>query len=93
MSNTPQDIRDRAEAPFRNMEQRSSDDARARTEDMTMKQWGLISGILLVSWFIVLGTGSELRKIFPAWYDFISLASGLLMIVLSWYIVARKWIY
>jgi uncharacterized membrane protein YhdT len=54
-----------------------------------MKQWGLISVILLVTWFIVLGTGSELRKIFPAWYEFISLASGLLMIVLSWYIVAR----
>jgi uncharacterized membrane protein YhdT len=56
---------------------------------MTMKRWGLISVILLVTWFIVLGTGSELRKIFPAWYDFISLASGLLMMVLSWYIVAR----
>jgi cytochrome c biogenesis protein CcdA len=54
-----------------------------------MKQSGLISVMLLGTWFIVVGTGFELRKIFPAWYDFISLASGLLVIALSWYIVER----
>ena len=32
MSNTPQDLRDRAESRFRKMEQRASDGAKARTE-------------------------------------------------------------
>jgi hypothetical protein len=32
LSNTPQDVRDRAEARFRKIEQRASDGAKARTE-------------------------------------------------------------
>jgi hypothetical protein len=32
LSNTPQDVRDRAESRFRKMEQRASDGAKARTE-------------------------------------------------------------